>query len=442
MKAALAIAMLAACSPTTGTLQLELVTAPGSNLLGSIQRIELALTNPRATFEAERTADGIDLAFEIDAVTSEGALLIQAFDASDTLIANGQSPPFPLAGTDATVAIYLAPPYSILPGPVGPLEPARSLVGGTTLRYGAVFAGGLDATGIPSASMAIYNIYDHSLGYGEDMPVRRAAPTLAANDTAGVYVLGGTDEATVATSTLHRFQTNVAPRGVYSDLGVHPGLESAGQRALEIGFDTFFVTGLQPALITASEITPITSLAGVPPTATAATTVDGEPIAAFVREGIVGFYEADGTVGEVALPSIDTERAIAARPEAGTVVVVGGATRDVFVVAFASQSVIPHANVLSVVRRRPTVAATSRHVLVANGFDETGTLHATADILDATTLELVATIPLAPRASAVALPMPNDQILIAGGDYQGNTPDGQIELFTPPVPTDPAPRSR
>ena len=38
--------------------------------------------------------------------------------------------------------------------------------------------------------MAIYNIYDHTIGYGENMPVHRADVTLAANDSAGVYVLG------------------------------------------------------------------------------------------------------------------------------------------------------------------------------------------------------------------------------------------------------------
>ena len=435
-RAALLLA-LAACTGTKGTLDLQLATAPGSDLLSAIHRIRLTLTSPAAVFEATRTANGLDLSFEIDAVETNGVIYIEGFDESDAPIVGGQSPPFPLAGSDGTVVIYVAPPYSILRAP-SDLLPARSRIGGTAVIYGAVLAGGLDEAGAPSASMAIYNIYDHTIGYGENMPVHRAGVTLAANDSAGVYVLGGTDEAAASTSTLHRFQTNIAPDGAYVDLGPHPGLESSGQRAVKIGSDAFLVTGAQPALLTASTITAITTLADVPAAAAPALTTDGSPLAAFVRDGTVGYYAADGAIGEVALPSVDAGRAITAGSERGTVIVVGGSTRDLHVVAFGSSSVTTHANALSVARRSPTIAATSRHILVAHGLDENGNVIATADILDATTLQLLDTQPLDPRTNAVALPMPNDQILITGGDYPGGVPDGLVELFTPPVPRDPA----
>ena len=431
-RAALLLA-LAACTSTKGTLDLQLATAPGSDLLSAIHRIRLTLTSPAAVFEATRTANGLDLSFEIDAVETNGVIYIEGFDESDAPIVGGQSPPFPLAGSDGTVVIYVAPAYSILPAPAA-LSPARSRVAGTAVIYGAVLAGGLDEAGAPSASMAIYNIYDHTIGYGENMPVRRADVTLAANDSAGVYVLGGTDEAAASTSTLHRFQTNIAPDGAYVDLGPHPGLESSGQRAVRIGGDTFFVTGAQPALLAASTITPISTLADVPAAAAPALATDGTALAAFVRDGSVGYYDAAGGIGEVALPSIDAGRAIVAGSEPGTAIVVGGSTRDLYVVSFASQTATVHANALSVARRAPTIARTSRHILVAHGLDENGDVIATADILDATTLQLLGTQPVDPRTNAVALPMPNDQILITGGDYPGGVPDGLVELFTPPVP--------
>ena len=433
-RAALIVA-LGACNASTGTLTLELVAAPGSEVIANIDRLRLTLTSPAVTFEASRTATGLDLVFEIEAVQTDGVLVVEGFAADGARFVVGSSPPFPLAGSEGRVAIYVAPPYSIERAPAD-LLPPRSQVAGVSLIYGAALAGGLDAAGAPSASMAIYNIYDHTIGYGEDLPVRRASVTLAANDTAGVYVLGGTDDTTTATATLYRFQSNIAPRGVYADLGVHPGLESAGQRAIKLGFDTFFVTGPQPALITASTIEALPALPNIPPMATPATTVADVPIAAFLRDGAIGTFAADRTVGEIALPSTETGRAIV-HGAPGTVVVVGGATRDAIVVTLATGATTTRAEVLSVARRSPTIAATSRHILVANGLDENGDVIPSADILDAATLERLATQPLAPRSGAVALAMPNDQILIAGGDRPGEAPDGLVELFTPPA--DPAP---
>ncbi|MGE3769271.1 MAG: hypothetical protein AB7L94_43865, partial [Kofleriaceae bacterium] len=83
MRLALAAVALAACNASTGTLTLQLATAPGSTLLSSIERVELTLTNPPAVFEAERTGDGLDIAFEIEAVETDGSIYIQGFDAND-----------------------------------------------------------------------------------------------------------------------------------------------------------------------------------------------------------------------------------------------------------------------------------------------------------------------------------------------------------------------
>jgi hypothetical protein len=78
-------------------------------------------------------------------------------------------------------------------------------------------------------------------------------------------------------------------------------------------------------------------------------------------------------------------------------------------------------------------AATARHLVIAGG-DEAGAVDGTVEIFDASTLELLATTQLGvPRTRAVALALPNGQILIASGVDASGAPVGTLELFTPPV---------
>jgi len=72
---------LCACTGTTGTLQLQLVTAPDSQLLDAVERLRLTITNPRQVVESARTAGGFDLALEVDASDATGALVVEGFDA-------------------------------------------------------------------------------------------------------------------------------------------------------------------------------------------------------------------------------------------------------------------------------------------------------------------------------------------------------------------------
>ncbi|MGH9888730.1 MAG: hypothetical protein ACREBE_24570, partial [bacterium] len=76
MKALAALA-LCACSGTSGTLVVELTTAPGSQVLAPVQRLRLTLTNPREVIEAERSSSGFDLALEVDAKQQGGELVVE-----------------------------------------------------------------------------------------------------------------------------------------------------------------------------------------------------------------------------------------------------------------------------------------------------------------------------------------------------------------------------
>ena len=83
---ALALAVCA-CSGTTGTVKLDLATAPGSHVLDAVQKLRLTITNPHQVIETNRTASGFDLAVELDASGVAGALIVEGFDAGGALIA-------------------------------------------------------------------------------------------------------------------------------------------------------------------------------------------------------------------------------------------------------------------------------------------------------------------------------------------------------------------
>ena len=71
--------------------------------------------------------------------------------------------------------------------------------------------------------------------------------------------------------------------------------------------------------------------------------------------------------------------------------------------------------------------------MIVAGGDAAG-VDASVEIFDAVTLAPLATAQLVvPRKNAVALALPNDQILIAGGVDQNGAPIATLELFTPPV---------
>ncbi|MEO7733856.1 MAG: hypothetical protein ABIY55_23025, partial [Kofleriaceae bacterium] len=147
---------LSACSGTTGTVTLELATAPGSHVLDAVDRLRVTLAGQ--VIEATRTASGFDLALELDATGAAGALVVEGFDAAGTLVACGQSPRFPISAIDAHVVVYVAAPRSIAVAPAA-LTAARSDVSASALAFGAVIAGGRDAAGVPSTSIAVYNAY-------------------------------------------------------------------------------------------------------------------------------------------------------------------------------------------------------------------------------------------------------------------------------------------
>ena len=421
--AALALAACAACTGTVGTVQLELTTAPGSHVLDAVQRLRLTLTDPHQVVEAERTAAGFDLAFELDAADRAGTLIVEGFDAAGALVACGQSPPVPVSALNSHVVIYVAPPRSIAAAPVA-LSTARSEVAVSALSYGAIIAGGREANGVPSSVIAIYNAYDHTLIAGIPMPSPRTGLALASAPNGRVYLFGGTGADGAPTGTVWRFETTVAPNGAFTPVADEPGFARTGQLAVPIAAERYLITGTPALDFAGTALTARGDIAGLPAIG-AAGSAGGAAFAIFGDAPLVRYrpdafdpLAGSGPPGGVA----------AALPD-GRVVIVGGASRDALVIDGAG-AVATVAGALTVARTRPTVAATSRHLLVIGGSDGAGAPIASADLLDAATLAPLATLAITPRTGGFAIALPNGQVLFGGGAPATT----QLELFTPEPP--------
>jgi hypothetical protein len=427
------LAALAACDGTIGTVRLDLTTAPGSTVLAPVTRLKLTLTSPHEELEAGRNANGgFDLSLSFDANGEVGALILEGLDASGALVATGASPPFSIGPTNAHVVIYVAAPLSIAAAPVT-LAPARSGVSAVGLPYGVLFAGGRDAAGVPSDAIAIYNAYDHTIASGQTMPVKRTDMELAVTSSGGVYLIGGVGADGNPVPSVLRFETTVQPAGGYNTFGDQPAFARANETAVAIAGDRFLLTGTPPGELAAGMLAARTELATLPSVGAAVNATDGIRTAVFIGDaGLVRFRNDRFDM----LAGPGRQRAgIAATPATGKLVIAGGGdatapVRDLLVVDPATGMVDLHRDLLATARFAPAVAATDRYVVVAGGVDASAAPIATAEVFELGTLALVATLPIAARAGAVAFTLPNGQVLIGGGSPATDL----IELFTPPPP--------
>jgi hypothetical protein len=419
---------LAACTGQGGTLNVTLVTAPGSHVLDSAQQLKLVVTNPHKVTTASRGPNGFSLEVDLPADGTLGALIVDAYDASGALVATGASPPFQSGGLEAKIVIYMAAPNTIGAAPLT-LPTALADLGAASLGYGVVFAGGTGTAGV-SDFTAIYNAFDHSLVQGMALPAPRSALAVGVGANGAVYLFGGNDSSGMPTDNLWRFDTTVAPNGSYTDDGAKDGFARADQVAVPLGGDEFVVTGTPPAQLAGLQgtITMLPGIAALPNQGTSLTATDGVATAFFTgASGVVRFRNP--TFDMPAAPAT-AGSGITALP-GGKVLVACGAPDAVRIDA-ASNAVDPVAGVPGVAKSGCAIAATTRHVLLAGGTLASGGVDPSALILDATTLAPIGTVPLVvPRTGAVALALPNDQILIVGGLDGSGAPIDTIELFTP-----------
>jgi hypothetical protein len=433
---ALAGAMMsAACSGASGTLSVSLATAPGSPILDAVQTLRLVLTQPHTVVTQQRTSSGFDLALAVPAMGQAGQLIVDGLDASGNLVATGASPPFSVGAIDAKIVVYMAAPLSIAVAPAA-LSVARAQLGTGPLDYGAIVAGGADATGAPSAVVEVYDAYAHSLVTATPLPAARTGVALGVGANGFVYFYGGLDSTGAPTANLWRLDTTVAPSGSYADLGVKTGFERAGAIAAPLGGDMFVITGM-PTLVLAglsAMVAAHTEIAPLEPEGASVLASDGIATAIFASSSY-GVVRARGGVFDSAtvanLPA--SGHAVAALPGGKVVVACGGANfPDAIRIDAATLATDTIANVPSVPRTGCAVVATARHLVIAGGTLADGTVTARAEVYDATTLAPLALPSLAiARTGATAITLPNNQILIVGGVDGSGAPIATLELFTP-----------
>ncbi len=426
-----ALALLAACNGTVGTVSVTLTTAPGSHVLDPAQTLRLVLTAPHHVQTASRGSSGFIIEIDVPAQEITGSLIVDALDASNAVIATGTSPPFPVNAIDAGVVIYMAAPNSVAAAPL-PLSPARSAVATGVLPFGVVLAGGTDAAGAPSDALDIYNGYDHTIAAGLAMPAPRAAPALGVGSSGSIYLFGGADATGAATDNMWRFESSVAPNGAYVDYGEKAGFARTGALAVPIAGDEYLLTGTPAADLSGLDgtVAARTEVTALPDAGTALAASDGVATAMFAgASGVVRFRS-----GTFDMPAI----AAAARAGASVVALPGGQAAvvcggpDLIEIDAATEAVTTKPAIPSALRTDCAVTATDRHLVIAGGTLGDGTVATTAEIYDATTLALIATQPLVvPRTKAAAIALPNDQILIAGGVDATGAPTETLELFTP-----------
>ncbi len=417
----LPLLLLGACAGETGTIQLELTTAPGSTVLDGVQRLRVTLTDPPVVVEAPRIDDGFDLLIDVEATGTAGVLVVEGFDAGGAVVATGASPPFGVSGIDARVVVYIAAPLTIGSAPVA-LPAARLGVGSTPLTYGFALAGGETVDGTRSDSIFIYNSFDHTLVAGIAMPAPKSFQTLATGSNNGVYLFGGLGGDGAPTGSLWRFDTNVQPSGAFSVGADAVDLARAKVTAIPLTPEHFVISGAPPINL---DFGVATARTDIPVLASGAGLVlDDRGIGVFSGAPVTRLED------DVFEPYPVSTVADATAAIVGTAAVFTTDTTNLLVLD-PGKATDPGSNVdaLSVIRHRPAIAATALHVVVAGGTDDGGVPIATADILDAITLERITTVPCVARSGASAYALPNGQIAIVGGEPANDV----IELFTPPA---------
>ena len=433
MKRALAIAALAACTGETGTVSVSLTTAPGSDLVSRIQRLDMTLTNPYQKVTATRTSSGLDLSLELPATSEVGALQIDGFDGTGALIAVGASPKFPVGGIDGHITIYLGEQNTIGAAPAS-LMPPRFALATSPLSYGAVLAGGTLDGGAPSDAVGIYNAFDHSLATALPLPAPRAGLALATGANNFVYLFGGRDAAGSPTATAWRYDTNIAPSGAIVDYGDKTGFARTDQVLVPIGNERFLASGAPPTELSGLDgsMTAKTGIAEVGSGGASLLGSDGVATAVFAGpSGVVRFR--NGMFTPIDLPAF---------ARAGVQVVAIGGGKVVLVCGGPGLAVLDVATLdvtMPVVDADPVlnftgcaVAATTRHFMIAGGTGPNGGTVPSAFVYELPDLTPLVSIPLVvARTGASALALPNDQLLLVGGTDANGAPVATIELFTP-----------
>ena len=440
--------VLAGCDTTAGTLQVRIVTAPGSDLLARTSQLRVTLSAPLTVRLVDKRDGVFVLDLDVAAAAQRAVVKIEALGAAGEFLAWGETPPLVLGPISAELAVFVAPPQTFSLAPAQ-FAPARAQMGATALSFGALFAGGLDADGVVRSEVEIYNAYTHSFQVGKPLPQARVAPAVAANGTPLAFILGGEDSARQAAAGGWMFDTSVAPAGGYFDIASSVAVP-AGQVALPIassGINRFAVSGPITLLLDGPSLS---AVALVPPVSVAprgATVIVNNAVSGFfvgdrLSSAIVKIDSA-GVVVELADLAGARRTGHAVIGRGAEILIVGGGTTtalagSILKIDTSTMIATSFDGALQPPRRDAAVAlaGAGRWLIVAGGLDASdggpGTVLQSADVFDAVTLQRVAQVPLVrARTGASAISLANGQVLLAGGQDSAGQPIAEVELFTP-----------
>lgn len=425
----------AGCLGDSGTISVTVVTAPESTLLDRVQRIRLTLSDPRTVVEAERSSKGFSLSLESSADGEVGRLSVEGFNGSGQLVAYGSSPPFTVGPIDARVVVYLAAPESMAAAPVQ-LEVPRQDAGISPLNYGAIIVGGRDNANVVRGEVELYNAYDHTLVRGLDLPAPRAGAAVAATIDGRVFIVGGQGGDNQSSTLTWQFNTTVSPSGAYLEL---PNTAAArfGEHTVPISASRFLITGAAAQIDALNGL--VSSLSNAPALPTQMISVlagDGSEIVAVGAGASVVRYRG-GVFDVLTAPAaLRIGHSVVATADAQIAVIGGndgnGLRADAVKIDPISGASVVVPDVLEIPRHRASAARAGAFIVVAGGVNAAGIILASAEILDATTLQHLSTIPMVTaRANAEAIALPNDQVLLVGGFDGRGRATAALELFTP-----------
>ncbi len=440
--------LLAGCDTTAGTLQVRIVTSPGSDLLTRASTLRVTLSAPPTVRIVAKQEGGFVVDLDVAAAAQRAVVKIEALGATDEMLAWGETPPLVLGPISADLAIFIAPPQTFALAPAA-FAPARSQMGVTTLSFGALFAGGLDTAGVVRAEVEIYNAYTHSFQIGTPLPQARAAPAVAANGTKLAFIFGGEDAARNPVAGGWMFDTSVAPAGGYFDIAASVATP-AGQLALPIansGTNRFVISGPTSLLLDGPRLSAGALLPNVAVPARGATVLANNAVAAFfvgdrVSSAIVKI-DSNGVASELADIAAARRIGHAVIGRGTDLFIIGGGTTPTLAGSILKIDTTTMVTTLFEDALQPprhdaavAFAGAGRWLIVAGGLDTSsgspGTVLQTADIFDAITLQHVAQLPtMRARTGASALSLPNGQVLLAGGLDAAGQPIADVELFTP-----------
>lgn len=458
--AALTSLGLSGCGGKKGSLKLNIVVSPIDDPFFDSTQVRVTIGTNQKT--ATVTQGKFSMKLDFKPLKDPAPIVVECLDAQGNVVASGKTPSLPLvAGTSTEIAVWVARSGKIVPAKAALPAPRTDLAATTVTGLGALFAGGRDATGGPTGSTVVYNIYTHDIIETTATTTARAGAVATGATGARAMVFGGSTmgtagsyEAPVATAEL--FDPTVG-NGLWTPLPVEPTDARSFANVVVLGSGSALVSGGLSAtgqrlgtaafLQTAgtARLTAISTPMAAPRfghAVAAAKFPDGDGALLFGGLGSDSGAVAERLVGQsfssydLGIPNRDFASATPL-PD-GSLLITGGKSSTgvessaIHVIPSTPPLVTVLDGLLSVPRQHHTTTLAGDNVLVCGGDNDAGTVHGSCDLITAGTLQRKAVLNLSiARTKHAAVPLETGPVLIAGGVGTDGKPLAILDVYTP-----------